>query len=212
MLLDNKSIFELNAKLNIASGTYKVIKNSADKASRDYDGSLLVLKSIKNILYKFDDITNNSEPLTNVLFLTNDFEDSLKNYLDRSSELKSIGDKSLLDCKTLIDYFTINEHNLLDTDFKKKVDDFISDSILSIETLNNYNDLKNKVTDFTNKFKSGLEQFRRSQRDNGLINEIEKDVKKLDKYFEDLSFIDILSNEAVLLAYINQLTIVHESL
>lgn len=212
MLLDNKSIFELNAKLNIASGTYKVIKNSADKTSRDYESCLLVLKSIRELLFKFDNLINNSEPLSNVLFVTNDFETSIKNYSERASELKSISNKLLLDCKDLVDYFTINEHNSLNSDFKKKVDDFISDSISNVEALNDYDDLKNKVIDFTNKFKSGLEQFRRSQRDNGLINEIEKDVKKLDKYFEDLSFIDILSNEAVLLAYISQLTIVHQSL
>lgn len=201
--------FKLNAKLNIVNGTYKVSYNTVDSLIKNYDLFFTDLNTIKNSLNSIGNIdpyASKSKSYFAMFTIVHSIEETLKDFYDHKTELKSKLQSYLNSTTDLLKSF-ITEGDQIRIDF---FNDFIDETIETIDTYIDYKNVGSNIQKFINTFAESLNVYMNETKDLD-INELTNELKIVQSVYNNFIYMDIIAGEAILNSYVSQLKIVKDN-
>lgn len=201
--------FKLNVKLNIVNGTYKVSYNTVDSLIKNYDLFFTDLNTIKNSLNsigKIDPYASKSKSYFAMFTIVHSIEETLKDFYDHKVELKSKLQSYLNSTTDLLKSF-ITESDQIRIDF---FNDFIDETIETIDTYIDYKNVSSNIQKFINTFAESLNVYMNETKDLD-INELTNELKIVQSVYNNFIYMDIIAGEAILNSYVSQLKIVKDN-
>ena len=201
--------FKLNAKLNIVNGTYKVSYNTVDSLIKNYDLFFTDLNTIKNSLNSIGNIdpyASKSKSYFAMFTIVRSIEETLKDFYDHKAELKNKLQSYLNSTTDLLKSF-ITESDQLRIDF---FNDFIDETIETIDTYIDYKNVSSNIQKFINTFVESLNVYLNETKDLD-INELTDELKTVQSIYNNFTYMDIIAGEAILNSYVLQLKIVKDN-
>ena len=201
--------FKLNAKLNIVNGTYKVSYNTVDSLIKNYDLFFTDLNTIKNSLNSIGNIdpyASKSKSYFAMFTIVHSIEETLKDFYDHKVELKSKLQSYLNSTTDLLKSF-ITESDQIRIDF---FNDFIDETIETIDTYIDYKNVSSNIQKFINTFAESLNVYMNETKDLD-INELTNELKIVQSVYNNFIYMDIIAGEAILNSYVLQLKIVKDN-